>query len=353
MEELCRIMTCAFGPARRWVVVSGAMTFLVTGGAGYIGAHVVRLLGEAGIPVVVVDDLSSGARERVGEAPLHVFDLAARENLPALRQILVDEGVDTVIHFAARKQVAESVARPAWYYGQNVGGLVNLLDAMHETGIGNLVFSSSAAVYGDVRKSPVGEDAETRPVNPYGETKLVGEWLVADAARAWGLRTVSLRYFNVAGAGWPELGDTAVTNLVTMVLDRLWRHEAPQVFGADYETADGTCVRDFVHVLDLARAHLAAVDYLARPNRPFDVFNVGTGHGASVREVVERLVNLTGAVAAPVVVGRRPGDPASVVASPERIESVLGWHPRARLDEVLDTAWRAWCAQHGASRLPA
>lgn len=353
VEDLCRSPAPRVVRLASVVVVCRTVTVLVTGGAGYIGAHLVRLLGQADVPTVVVDDLSSGVGGRVEGAPLRVVDVAAAESVPELTRILKAERVDAVIHFAARKQVGESVERPLWYYHQNVGGLVNVLEAMREAGTCKLVFSSSAAVYGDVRESPIGEDGETRPVNPYGRTKLVGEWLVTDAVAAWGLRAVSLRYFNVAGAGWPELGDPAVMNLVTMVLDQLWRGEAPVIFGADYATPDGTCVRDFVHVLDLARAHLAALDYLDRDDRPFGVFNVGTGQGASVREVVDRLLAVTGAARIPVVVGRRAGDPASVVAATERIERVLGWRARATLDDVLDSAWQAWCAQHGgAAGLP-
>ncbi|HZL01506.1 MAG TPA: UDP-glucose 4-epimerase GalE [Cellulomonas sp.] len=322
------------------------MTVLVTGGAGYIGAHVVRILVEAHREVVIVDDFSTGSRDRVSGAPILELDVTQPRAVDLLAEEMSTRGVTSVVHFAARKQVAESVARPAWYYQQNVTGLANVIAAMEQARVQKLVFSSSAAVYGNPAVEVVPESAPTEPVNPYGETKLIGEWLVRDAARAWGLRGVSLRYFNVAGAGWPDLGDPVVMNLVTMVLDRLVRGERPHVFGSDYPTLDGSCVRDFVHVIDLARAHLAALDYLDRDDRPFDVFNVGTGNGSSVLDVVEQLGSVTRLDSSPVVLGRRAGDPASVVASVDRIGAVLGWQAEAGLSEILASAWSAWTAGH-------
>ena len=328
------------------------MTVLVTGGAGYIGAHVVRMLVEAHRGALVVDDFSTGSRHRVSGAPIVELDVTQPHAVDLLAGEMASRGVTSVVHFAARKQVAESVARPAWYYLQNVTGLANVVSAMEQAHVQKLVFSSSAAVYGNPAVEVVPESAPTSPVNPYGETKLIGEWLVRDAARAWGLRGVSLRYFNVAGAGWPDLGDSVVMNLVTMVLDRLVRGERPQVFGSDYPTPDGTCVRDFVHVVDLARAHLAALDYLDRGDRPFDVFNVGTGKGSSVLDVVGQLGAVSGLDSSPVVLGRRLGDPASVVASVDRIGSVLGWRAEAGLSEILSSAWSAWVAGHQDGQQP-
>ena len=320
------------------------MTVLVTGGAGYIGAHVVRLLIEGGHSVLVVDDLSTGRPERISGAPLLQLDVTDRPSVRALTEAMVERDVTSVIHFAARKLVAESVVRPAWYYQQNVAGLANVIDAMEQARVEKLVFSSSAAVYGTPHLDVVPEGAATHPVNPYGETKLAGEWLVRAAGVAWGLRGVSMRYFNVAGAGWPEFGDPAVSNLVTMVLDRLTHGDRPQIFGADYPTSDGTCIRDFVHVLDLAKAHLAALDYLDRASRPFDVFNVGTGVGASVLSVVTALACVTGVDSPPIVLDRRSGDPARVVASVERIGASLGWRAEAGLTDILESAWAAWVA---------
>ena len=320
------------------------MTILVTGGAGYIGAHVVRLLHERGDTVVVVDDLSTGARSRVGDATVIELDVASAGAQEILTAALREHEVDAVIHFAARKQVGESVQRPTYYYEQNVGGLANVLAAMEEVGVDKLVFSSSAATYGMPSVSVVEEKLHAEPINPYGETKLVGEWMGRAAARAWGLKFVALRYFNVAGAGWDDLGDPAVLNLVPMVLDRLERGEQPRLFGDDYPTPDGTCIRDYIHVLDLAKAHIAALQYLTHASQPFDVFNVGTGTGASVREVLDGLAAVSGLTIDPIVEPRRAGDPPQLVGSPERINEVLGWRAEADLEEILASAWSAWQA---------
>jgi UDP-glucose 4-epimerase len=320
------------------------MTILVTGGAGYIGAHVVRLLLERGDQVIVVDDLSTGETGRISDASLIELDVASAGAQQTIAAALRDHEVDAVIHFAARKQVGESVARPTYYYQQNVTGLANVVGAMEDAGVDKLVFSSSAATYGMPSVSVVEEKLHAEPINPYGETKLIGEWLGRAASRAWGLRFVALRYFNVAGSGWDDLGDPAILNLVPMVLDRIERGERPMVFGDDYPTPDGTCIRDYIHVLDLAKAHIAALQYLTQDSRPFDVFNVGTGTGNSVREVLDGLARASGLTIDPIIKERRAGDPPQLVGSAERINEVLGWHAEADLDEILASAWSAWQA---------
>jgi len=314
------------------------MRVLVTGGAGYIGSHVVRLLQDRGDHVTVVDDLLTGDARRVSGADVIQLDLDDTASLGPLTDAL--RGHDVVIHFAARKRVDESVRRPSWYYQQNVGGMANLLLAMEAAGVNAIVFSSSAAVYGAATGAQLPESTPTVPVNPYGKTKLIGESMLDDARDAIGLRAASLRYFNVAGSGAPELGDTAVLNLVPMVFEKLDQGLSPVIFGDDYPTPDGTCVRDYIHVSDLAEAHLAALDLVSGSADPrHDVFNIGTGTGSSVREMVEMIIEVSGSTVAPAVAPRRAGDPAAVVADPTRAREVLGWHSRRTLRDMVESAW--------------
>jgi UDP-glucose 4-epimerase len=317
------------------------MTVLVTGGAGYIGSHVARLLIERGEKVVIADDLSTGLPSRVENLEHASLDLAAHDAVETIRAIIRAHSVESVIHLAARKKVGESVEMPEWYYQQNIGGLANLLVAMKAEGVNRLVFSSSAATYGMPDVAACSEDMICQPINPYGETKLVGEWLARAAAKAWGLRVVNLRYFNVAGAGWDDLADTAVANLIPIAFAALKAGKAPVVFGDDYPTADGSCVRDYVHVHDLADAHLSALAYLERDDRKFDTFNVGTGQGSSVFEVLDEIRRVTGINFDRVVEPRRAGDPPSLCADVARINNELGWHAKKNLAEIVESAWAA------------
>ncbi|MEU1008531.1 UDP-glucose 4-epimerase GalE [Streptomyces sp. NPDC005890] len=322
------------------------MTWLITGGAGYIGAHVARAMAGAGESVVALDDLSAAVPARLpAEVPL-VRGSTLDGDL--LKRVFAEYGVTGVVHLAARKQVAESVAQPTRYYRENVGGLATLLAAVAEAGIGRLLFSSSAAVYGNPDVDLITEDTPCAPVNPYGETKLAGEWLVRAAGRAHGISTVCLRYFNVAGAAAPELADTGVSNIVPMVFDRLTRDEAPRIFGDDYPTPDGTCVRDYIHVADLADAHLAAARRLAGGDLAGDLtLNIGRGEGVSVRELITVVGEVSGDRRAPVVEGRRPGDAPRAVASAERAAEVLGWRARRGVREMVESAWAGWRLHHG------
>jgi UDP-glucose 4-epimerase len=317
------------------------MSVLVTGGAGYIGSHVVRLLHQRSDSVLVVDDMSSGVRERIGSSAFLQLELSAPDAKQKLTQAIQEHDVTSVIHLAAQKQVGVSVQQPELYYAQNLGGMANLLSAMRETGVDRLVFSSSAATYGMPDVESVTEDQVCNPINPYGETKLIGEWMSANASRAWGLRAANLRYFNVAGAGWPELADTAVMNLVPIVFAALKAGKAPIVFGDDYPTPDGSCIRDYVHVHDLAEAHISALDYLERDDRKFSTFNVGTGSGSSVFEVLDEIKRASGIDFEIDIQGRRAGDPPSLCADVSRIESEFGWKAKRGLAEIVDSAWAA------------
>jgi UDP-glucose 4-epimerase len=327
------------------------MVWLVTGGAGYIGAHVVSAMQETGDEVVVLDDLSTGDRRRIPGVPLVVGSVLDGE---LVARTIRDSGVQGVVHIAARKQVAESVRRPLFYYRENVEGLRTLLQAATEADVSSFVFSSSAAVYGAPDVDLVDERTECRPVNPYGSTKLVGERMIAEVARATGLRYANLRYFNVAGAARPALADHGASNLVPLVFQQLSAGRPPRMFGDDYDTPDGTCVRDFVHVADIASAHVAAARALAGGETSALTANVGRGEGVSVREVIAVIRAVTGTAAEqwaePVVEPRRPGDPARVVASAEVIRTALGWRARYDLEDMVASAWAGWVA---GDRLPA
>ena len=315
------------------------MKLLVTGGAGYIGSHVVRIAENFGHEVVVVDDLSTGIPARIDCELVHL-DLSKDSAVEQLTHLMNEHQFGAVVHLAARKQVGQSVEQPERYYKDNVGGLANLLTAMRASNTLKLVFSSSAATYGMPDVEKVDEDSPTKPINPYGETKLVGEWLTR-ASAFWGLRSVNLRYFNVAGTGFDDLADTAALNLIPIAIGQLKRGENPVVFGDDYPTPDGSCIRDYVHVQDLAEAHIAAVEYLENETREYDTFNVGTGTGASVFEVLDELKKASGIDFKVEVGKRRAGDPPRLVADVSRIEDVLGFKCEKQLAEIVSSAWRA------------
>ncbi|WP_393082347.1 UDP-glucose 4-epimerase GalE [Streptomyces sp. LN704] len=323
------------------------MTWLITGGAGYIGAHVVRAMRDAGEQAVVYDDLSTGIAERVPEGVPLVVGSTLDAGL--LARTLTEHAVTGVVHLAAKKQVGESVDLPLHYYRENVEGLRVLLEAVTAASVRSFVFSSSAAVYGMPSAAAaelVTEETPCVPMSPYGETKLAGEWLVRATGRATGLSTACLRYFNVAGAATPELADVGVFNLVPMVFEKLTQDAPPRVFGDDYPTPDGTCVRDYIHVVDLAEAHVAAARALdASPGRDLTL-NIGRGEGVSVREMIDLINAATGYDRPPVTAPRRPGDPARVVASADRIRGELGWKARYDVQDMITSAWAGWLRLH-------
>jgi UDP-glucose 4-epimerase len=318
------------------------MAWLVTGGAGYIGAHVVRALQADGLDVVVIDDLSSGHREFV---PAGVpFVRATILDGPALAELFETHPIDGVIHLAGYKYAGESVKRPLHTFEQNVTGTATLLAAMQRAGVGRIVFSSSAGVYGTPKVELVTEQTAPTPESPYGESKLIGEWLLADQGRAEGLVHTSLRYFNVVGSGAPELRDTSPFNLFPLVFRALDEGRAPKIFGDDYPTSDGTCVRDYVHVADLARAHVAAARRMLAGEPLAPVYNLGSGDGASVRQIMDAVARGTGVDFTPEIAPRRPGDPARTVADGSLAARDLGWAMTYSLDEMVSSAWASWQA---------
>jgi UDP-glucose 4-epimerase len=316
------------------------MTWMLTGGAGYIGAHIVRAFRAVDLPVVGLDDLSAGVR---GNVPSDVpFVEASLQDGDAVRAAIREHGVTGLLHLAAKKAVGESVADPLLYWDENVGGMVDLLRVSVDEGVDRVLFSSSAAVYGSPPVELVTEETPTVPMSPYGETKLVGEWALRDVAVAHpSLRWAALRYFNVAGAGAPELADRSVANLVPMTFQALSQGRNPQLFGNDYDTRDGSCIRDYIHVVDLADAHAAAAKRLdAGPLG--EVYNVGRGEGVTVTEMFETIRSVTGIDFTVDVVGRRGGDPEACFADSTRIGEQLGWRARLGPDEMVRSAWEGW-----------
>lgn len=313
------------------------MGWLVTGGAGYIGAHVVRAFQAAGIEATVLDDLSSGVSSFVPDGvPVVRASLLDRA---AVREAL--HGIDGVVHVAGFKYAGVSVQRPLHTYEQNVSAMVILLQEMLEAGVDKLVFSSSAATFGVPDVDLVTETTATRPESPYGESKLIGEWLLADVGRANGLKHTSLRYFNVVGSGTPELYDASPHNLFPLVFDALVNGRTPKIFGTDYDTPDGTCVRDYIHVSDLAEAHVAAAQRLAAGQEIEPVYNLGSGEGSSVRQIMDTIREVTGIDFEPELHPRRPGDPDRIVATGELATRDLGWQMRHTLEQMVASAWEA------------
>jgi UDP-glucose 4-epimerase len=314
---------------------------LVTGGAGYIGSIVATQLLEAGHEVVVLDSLERGHRAAVPpQARLVVADLLDRRKL----DLLLKEGFEAVLHFAALALVSESVSHPERYYRTNIGGTLNLLEAMRDAVVSRLVFSSTCAVYGEPDEVPISEQAPPRPTHAYGLSKLAVDGMIGDFCRAYGLGAVSLRYFNVAGAsgGLGEDHDPETHLIPNVLAVALGRREQVEVYGTDYDTPDGTAIRDYIHVEDLARAHLLALDGARRGEHR--IFNLGNGSGFSVREVIAAAERVTGQAIKAAARPRRPGDPPILVAASERIRNELGWRPlKPQLEAMIADAWAFAC----------
>ena len=320
-------------------------TILVAGGAGYIGSHMVALLLERGYEVVVADNLSTGHWQAAKGAKLRVGDL---RDGAFLDRLFTEFKIDGVINFAAFSLVGESVKNPLKYYDNNVGGSISMLKAMDRHGIDKIVFSSTAAVYGEPEKQPIEETDRTEPTNPYGETKLAIEKMLKWSDNAYGIRYVALRYFNAAGSN-TEVGigedHSPESHLIPLVLKTaLGQRSHIGIFGDDYPTPDGTCVRDYIHVRDLAEAHLLALEYLDKGGKS-DAFNLGSGDGYSVKEIIETARKITGKEIPAIVEPRRAGDPSILIASNKKAAEVLGWKPERGLETIIADAWN-WHSNH-------
>lgn len=323
------------------------MTILVLGGAGYIGSHTVYALIEKGVDVVVIDNLETGHIEAVHEkARFYKGDIRDRAFVDS---VLDKEKIDAVIHFAANSLVGESMVNPLKYYDNNVNGTKVLLQSMVAHGLDKIVFSSTAATYGEPEKVPILETDRTEPTNTYGETKLAMEKMFKWTDRAHGLKYVSLRYFNACGAHVSgKIGEahSPETHLIPLILQvPLGQREYISIFGDDYDTSDGTCIRDYIHVTDLAQAHILAVDYLMKGNES-NIFNLGNGVGFTVKEVIDTARKVTGHEIPAIIAERRAGDPARLIASSDKARQVLLWKPEhADLEEIISTAWN-WHKNH-------
>lgn len=317
------------------------MTILVCGGAGYIGSHCVYKLIDKGEKVIIIDNLETGNRQAIHpEAVFYKGDIRDEE---FLQDVFKKENIDGVIHFAANSLVGESMVNPLKYFNNNVHGTEVLLKAMVDNGMDKIIFSSTAAVYGEPDKKLIDEDTLTNPTNTYGETKLTMEKMMKWVDRVHGLKYVSLRYFNVAGAhesGVIGEGHDPETHLIPLVLQvPLGKREQIMIFGDDYPTKDGTCIRDYIHVEDLIDAHLLALEYLNRGENS-NIFNLGNGEGFSVKEIIDASERVTGQSIKREIAPRRPGDPALLVASSEKARKVLGWKPNyTNIDDIISSAW--------------
>jgi UDP-glucose 4-epimerase len=323
------------------------MSILVLGGAGYVGSHAVYQLIDQGSEVVVIDNLQTGHRDAIHpKANFYEGDIRSRE---FMRSVFEKENIEAILHFAANSLVGESMTEPLKYFDNNVYGTQIVLEMMKEFNVKHIIFSSTAAVYGEQKVVPITEEAVTNPTNTYGETKLAMEKMISWCEKAFDLRYVSLRYFNVASArSGGEIGEdhNPETHLIPVILEAaLGKRPAITVFGQDYDTPDGTCVRDYIHVEDLIAAHLLALRYLQNGGES-NVFNLGSSQGFSVKEIIETAKEVTG-MEIPVQIGeRRSGDPSTLIASSEKAQSVLGWNPsRTSIHQIISDAWN-WHKHH-------
>jgi UDP-glucose 4-epimerase len=319
------------------------MRVLVVGGAGYIGAHVCEELVKAGYEVRIYDDFSNGLKRRITQFK----DVVTADVLDKSSLIKAMVGIDSVIHLAAKKAVGESVENPLKYYENNLGGTLNILTAMKSAGVKKIVFSSTAAVYSPSEKAAITELDPTVPLSPYGATKLLAEQLISSVSAAEGFSSVSLRYFNVAGSGSDAMGDNSRDNLVPKVFLAISQGECPEIYGTDYPTPDGTCIRDYIHVSDLALAHIVALKAVEK-SQIDEIYNVGSGNGFSVSEVMNEIEIAMGKKLDPISGPRRAGDSPKLVASIAKISDHLGWQPKRSLRDMITSSWSAWQSEGGS-----
>lgn len=322
-------------------------TIIVTGGAGYIGSHTCKMLYQVGYNPVVVDNLSTGHKSFVKWGDFENCDL---RNFDQIKAALKKHQPIAIIHFAAFSQVGESAKNPYKYYQNNILGTANLLQAMIEENINKIIFSSTCAVYGVPNSIPIDENCPTNPINPYGKTKLICENLLKDFENAYGLKYVLLRYFNACGADFDaEIGEKhdPETHLIPLVIEAaLQKRDDIKIFGDDYSTPDGTCIRDYIHVNDLASAHIKALDYILNGGKS-DIFNIGTGTGFSVKEIVDSVEKITGKNVNKIIAPRREGDSEILVASNDKIRNILGWEARCSdVDSIIKSAWKWHSESH-------
>lgn len=321
---------------------------LVVGGAGYIGSHVNRELYRRGYRTIVYDNLVYGHREAVGES---IFVHGDLKDASRLEEVFCQYRIQAVFHFAAFAYVGESVVDPSKYYRNNVAATLNLLDTMVRHRVSDIVFSSTCAIYGNVADMPIHEDCPKKPVNPYGASKLMVERILADYEQAYGIRAACLRYFNAAGADLDgKIGEDhdPETHIIPLILDAaIGKRESIQVFGVDYDTSDGSCIRDYIHVVDLADAHIRALEYLKGKKQGLRI-NLGTGKGSSVLELVDAAKQITGKDFSVTYEERRSGDPAVLIGNNRKAKELLGWEPcHSGIDEIIETAWRWHCSRYG------
>lgn len=313
---------------------------LIVGGAGYIGSHMNKMLNQRGLETLVLDNLVYGHREAVKWGQFVEGDLA---DVELLGRIFTEYPIDAVMHFSAYAYVGESVLKPAKYYNNNVANTLHLLDAMMRHNVKYFIFSSTCATYGEPKRMPIIEDMPQNPINPYGRSKLMVEKILEDYHRAYGLNYCALRYFNAAGADPDcEIGEQhdPETHLIPLVLDAaIGKRESISVFGTDYPTVDGTCVRDYIHINDLADAHIRALDYIQK-NHCSEQFNLGNGCGYSVKKIIEMARKVTGREIKVVYADRRAGDPPELIGSAEKALRILGWTPKFDLQSIIETAWK-------------